>query len=224
MAKMKNSKNDLKLILYDDEVAMKMLLEEHEDRMNQINQTGQCSRRKKDHDEEEELLSLKNKYLVNLKSDDVTTVFASFYNILLEKMEGDKSRLFFSYLSFLCFEVKNYVGCLINSYNFVFSLNYSRQGTLYKNSLLQNYIDLSSRKLYRKFLDSPFWLSGKRIYDAYEYYQKLDRIEFLFEECVKHNIDYFRELSGSAVNFKILVKSARNILKTRSEIESLFKN
>ena len=44
-------------------------------------------------------------YLVNLKSNDVTTVFASFYNILMNSLSGDKFILFTSYLSFLIFEV-----------------------------------------------------------------------------------------------------------------------
>lgn len=75
-------------------------------------------------------------YLINLGSDQITTVFASFYNILMEQIEGDKSQLFTTYMSFLIYEVKNYVGTLINSYNFIFHQDYQNNGTFYRNTLI----------------------------------------------------------------------------------------
>ena len=81
-------------------------------------------------------------FLVNIKSSDVTTVFASFFNILMITLEGDKFTLFKSYLSYLIFEVQNYVGSLIFTYNYIYSLDYLTTNTIYKNILLQNFLSI----------------------------------------------------------------------------------
>ncbi len=172
-------------------------------------------------DDQNKLIDDEN-YLVNLGSDQLSTVFASFYNILMEQVEGDKAQLFMSYMSFLIFEVKNYVGALINFYNYIFHQDYQIYGGLFKNILIQNFIDLTSRKLHRKFLDSSFWLSSDRIYGAYEYFNKLDRIEFLFQECLRHNVEFYQQLGQSSVSFQSIVDSANQLQKSKKEIQKLF--
>ena len=54
----------------------------------------------------------------------------------MEQIEGDKSQLFTTYMSFLIYEVKNYVGTLINCYNFIFHQDYQNNGTFYRNTLI----------------------------------------------------------------------------------------
>ena len=127
-------------------------------------------------------------------------------------------------MSFLVFEVKNYVGCLINCYNYMYSMDYKQHQTFTKNIALENFLDISSKRLHQKFLDSKFWMSQARIYDAYEYYEKLDNIESLFEQCVRSKIDFYHELAGYSINLKLIIKSAKKIKKCKNEIEKLFED
>ena len=87
-------------------------------------------------------------------------------------------------MSYLCFEVKNYIGCLIHCFNFIFSTEYKIQASLYRHALLQNYLDVASKKLHQQFVHSTFWLSKERIYDVHNYFETIDQIELSYTKAV----------------------------------------
>lgn len=207
-------KDHLKLILYDDVVAMEILKKEHEKKRNKDQENPDWQGEEDEIREESDFGELtehqnsehkKGFYLVNLKSKDLPTVFASFYHILLSNFSRKNPILLFeSYLSFLVYEVENYVGTLINTYNYIFSPDYKIHSSFTKNIKLMNYIDISSKKLHREFLNSPYWLSSKRIYDVFHFSKRIDKVEQQFTEIVKLNVEFYQELSGSSINFKFL--------------------
>jgi len=223
-------KNNLKLILYDDKVAMTALRLEYKIKQQNIEEDEEEDDMSYRMDESEELIIKKanrdpeDQYtnVINLKSKDVTIVFASFYNILLSNLQKHKFLLFTSYLSFLIFEVNNYVGAMINTYNYVFSIDFQEEMSMYKNIILQNYLDISSKRLHQQFLDSPFWLSNERIYEVFLYFDEVDTIEEKFGKVTKYYTEFFQELSYGTVNFKIIIEKAQKIVQLKKTIESQF--
>ena len=166
---------------------------------------------------------VENGFLINLHSDDVTTVFASFYHILLTTLKGDKYRLFTSYLSYLIYEVENFVGCLINCYNFIFSVDYRNQGSIFTHYILQNYIQMSSKKLHQQFLHSPYWLSETSFFEISTSFSELDTIESRFMELVRIYVDFYQELIAKAISLKELTKKSQKMITIRAEIEAKFR-
>ena len=230
MAKLQNKNNNLKLTLYDDSQGMASLKREHRIRMRSALKVEHLNERDfEDLKKSQQFFSgespkdgSKPDYLVNLRSNDVNTVFASFYHILLSSMTSDKYLLFKSYLSFLVFEVENLVGSLISAYSYIFSLEFKRQGSIFRNMIIQNYISISEEKLHRKFLASPYWLSGERIQSIFGYFQKLDIIEKKFSEVTKLHIDYYQELAGETVSYRLLMKRAVQIVALKKEMDRRF--
>lgn len=148
--------------------------------------------------EESESGDVKDQYLsLNLDSKVVPAVLEGFFNIIIGLIDGDRTPFFLDFMSYLCFEVKNYIGCLIHSFNYIFSREYQLKGGIYQNIMAQNFIDVASRKLHQQFIHSTFWLSKERIYDVHSYFENLDTIQHHYTETIKFRIDFFTELSKS---------------------------
>lgn len=226
------SNNQLKLILYDDVVAMTHLREEHQKKITEDFDKEEVLAMETEEKKEEseygedgnEHYEHKNGfYLVDLNSKDIPTVFAGFYHILIKNFHRkDPFLLFQSYLSFLVYEVNNYVGTLINTYNYIFSQDYKKDESLFKNIVLMNYIDLSSKRLHKEFLDSPYWLSSNRITNIFNFSERIDEVERKFVELVRLNTEFYEELSGSSINFKYLINSGKEIHDIKEWMEKEF--
>lgn len=232
LVKSQNRKKHLKFILYDDIVAMQILRKEYKSRRNEDNDKWENmtenEREDSDFGETEGNSEYEHRegfYLVNLNSKDLPTVFASFYHIMVSNFEKENPFLFFcSYLSFLVFEVNNYVGTLINAYNYMFRLGYRVSGGILKNIKLMNFIDISNIKLHRKFLESPYWISNKCLFKVFNFTKRVDELEQKFIELIKLNVHFYQELGLSSINFRLVVESGKKIYKIKNEMEKEFES
>lgn len=255
MVKIHQENAELKLILYDDAVAMNILMNEHYDKMEDqqekaldnnfmsaINKADKIGKDGKNSKSEFKLSTITglagvntsqltsskkdkvDEFLVNLKSSDVTTVFASFFNILMSQLNGDKFILFTSYLSFLIYEVENYVGSLIFTYNFIYSREYQSESSIFKNILMQNFLHISQKKIHKQFIDSSFWLTSKRFYQVFEYFETVDVIEKQFYKIVDHHMKFYKELQETTINYKDIRHVATDIFDLKKAIVKNFDN
>lgn len=140
----------------------------------------------------------------------------------MQKLKGDKFSLFTRYLSFLIYEAKNLVGSLIFSYNFIYSEDYKNKSNLYYHFILQNYLNITKKKLHKKYLQSNSWLSSERIHSVFEYSKTLDSMEKQFFQLVSVHMDFYQELQGTAVSYKQLRKTADIIYHLKKKINQNF--
>ena len=83
---------------------------------------------------------------------------------------------------------------------------------------MQNYLNIGQNKVHKQFLDSSFWLSSKRFYQVFEYFEKLDLIENQFYRIVKLHMDFYQELQENTINYKQLRGMATNIYDLKKSI------
>ena len=190
----------IKPVLYDDMDAMNQIVQEHETSFD------------------------KNAKMtaINLQCDNIKQVFSNFYFLLVQELNDDIFRLFTSYSSYAIFECKNCVGCLINIYNYIFSLNYQKNYNLYRHFILQNYIQVASNLLQSKFIESDTALSKERFYNTYEYFTEIEHIKEMINKLIEQKFRYFSELSDYRINFKRLIKLGQSIIQMQNQVDKKF--
>ena len=148
---------------------------------------------------------------------------SSFYANSLSIIEGDVFNFFCSYISYLIFEVNNYVSSLIYIYNYIYSISYKRNGSILRDSRLANFINMSSSLLNTTFLNSNYWLSEKRVHDIYAFNTDLMALKNMLIELVNEQCNYFYEITRDVVDTKNLSMTSKKVLKLRSGIDRKFR-
>ena len=187
---------DLKIILYDDI------------------DIDKAEERKKD------IVNFLNLYSVNLYSNKMKTVMASFYYNCVSGMKNYVFGLYCSYTSYLFYEVDNSVGALIAIYNLWYSKPYRENSGVFTDMIVMNYQDLITQKIHSDFVNSGFWLSKTRLTTIFEYYEDIDNTKSGIEEITKYMAEYYDELSNSNINYKVIMNIGNIAWKLRVNTEN----
>lgn len=189
-----------KIVLFEDEDTIKDILEEHMD----------------DFDE-----GCYN-HAINLNQRVLDQIYSNFYFGVIAKQEKEMFQVFVSYMFFCIRQLANCVGTLIMSYKYLNSFEFRRNQSVYKRAVVKNITDLACYLLDQKFKDSDYFLAKERFFDVYEYKDKQRVVKVLIEEVIKVKYQFFKELSSSRIQFKLLTKWGDFIIRTQRKIDSIF--
>lgn len=201
-----NKKPPLKVSIFDSEHCSETLFKTHN---TLINKTSAFAR--------------DDKYQINLKSKDRKLLINSFYaNSLNQNQPKDTYPLLISFAKYMSFSCNNYISSLIYIYNYIYSLQYSRFQTFFRDVVLHNLIHYCSLKLRSDFLDSDYWMSSDSMYEIFNFSKGLNQLEHLMISLFDEQCSYFKELTTNNIDHKYLAQCSKKVLKIRIECDQLF--
>lgn len=162
-------------------------------------------------------------YFINIKTKNYISIIASFYaNIIQNLQEQDIYPLYESFIAFLLFKADNCVSSLIYIYQFMYSLKFKQQYSIWRMIKLQNYVHSASIALQLNFIQSQYWLSHKRFHNIQDFNQELNILKIRLMQLFDLQVFYFEEITRLTIDVSSLSKISSKIIDLRFSIENNF--
>ena len=152
-----------------------------------------------------------------------TRVIDTFFFSEISGNQKDCLTLHLSYLSFLFFEMGNYLSTMTQAYDYLYSSSFETNGSWKAFVLFHNYIKMATYKIHMEFVKSEGWLSKDRLYAIYEYLDKLDNAEEDFYALMKNRMDFYYEMCQEYISYDKLINTGHEIFSKQIKMEKNLK-